>query len=177
MKVTTDKCPLFISGDRFEQMWSRIRDDMIWENITVKLLGITIDNELKFDEHITIISIKANRKLAVLKRMRKCLDFSTVRLLFKSFFEFQLKYFPLTWMFYNRKTDNRINKLNERVLRLVYNDFESVFEDLLTKDGSFTVHHYNIQTFAVELYKVYTNISQTIFGELLTRNNNGYYLL
>ena len=96
MKVTTDKCPLFIFGDRFEQMWARIRDDMIWENITVKLLGITIDNELKFDEHITIICIKANRKLAVLKRMRKYLDFSTVRLLFKPFFEFQLKYFPLT---------------------------------------------------------------------------------
>ena len=79
-------------------------------------------------------------------------------------------------MFYSRKTNNRINKLHERALRLVYSDYESTFEDLLTKDGSFTVHHYNIQTLAIELYKVYNNISQTIFGELFTRNNNGYYL-
>ena len=79
-------------------------------------------------------------------------------------------------MFYSRKTNNRINKLHERPLRLVYRDYESTFEDLLTKDGSFTVHHYNIQTLAKELYKVYNNISQTTFGELFTRNNNGYYL-
>ena len=79
-------------------------------------------------------------------------------------------------MFYSRKTNNRINKLHERALRLVYRDYESTFEDLLTKDGSFTVHHYSIQTLATELYKVYNNISQTTFGELFTRNNNGYYL-
>ena len=79
-------------------------------------------------------------------------------------------------MFYSRKTNSRINKLHERVLRLVYSDYEPTFENLLTKDGSFTVHHYNIQTLAIELYKVYNNISQTIFGELFTRNNIGYYL-
>ena len=174
--MNAEKCHLFISGNKFEQMWVRIRDDMIWENRTVKLLGITIDNELKFDEHLTNICIKANRKLTVLTRMRKYLDFNKVRLLFKSFFESQFKYCPLTWMFYSRKTNNRINKFLERVLRLVYSDYESTFEDLLTKDGSFTVHHYNIQTLAIELYKVYNNISQTIFGELFTINNNGYYL-
>ena len=73
----------------------------------VKLLGITIDNELKFDEHLTNT------------------------LLLKSFFVFQFKYCPLTWMFYSRKTNNRINKLHQRALRLVYDDYESTFEDLL----------------------------------------------
>ena len=52
-------------------------------------------------------------------------------------------------------------------LRLVYSDYESTFEDLLKKDGSFTVHHYNIQTLAIELYKVYNNISQTTWGNCL----------
>ena len=79
-------------------------------------------------------------------------------------------------MFYSVKTNNRINKLHERALRLVYSDCGSTFEHLLTRHGSFTVHHYNNQTLTIELYKVYNNISQTIFGELLTRNNNGNYL-
>ena len=122
---------------------------MIWEDRTVNLSGITIDNELKFDEHITNICINANGKLTVLTRiMRKYLDFSKVRLLLKSFFESRFKCCPLTWMFYSRKTNNRINKLHERTLRLVYNDYES-FEDLLTKDGSFIVHHYNIETLPI----------------------------
>ena len=108
--------------------------------------------------------------------MRKYLDFNKVRLLFKSFLESQFKYCPLTWMFHSGKSNNRINKTHERDVRLVYSDYESTFEDLLTKDGSFIAHHYKIQTLAIELYKVYNNISQTILGELFTRNNSGYCL-
>ena len=33
----------------------------IWENRAVKVLGITIDIELRFDEHLTNICIKANK--------------------------------------------------------------------------------------------------------------------
>ena len=70
-------------------------------------------------------------------------------------------------MFYSRKTNDRINQLREKALRLAYSDYEPTFEDLLTKDGSFTNHHYNIQTLAIELYKVYNNISQTGLGDFL----------
>ena len=101
MKKNTEKCYLFTSGNKFEQMWPRIRDEMIWQNRTVKLLGITIDNELKSDEQLTNT------------------------LLLNSFFESKFKYCPLTWMFYSRKTNNSIRKLHERALRLVYGDYES----------------------------------------------------
>ena len=42
-------------------MWARIRDNMIWKNRTLKLLGIAVDNELKFDEHLTNVCIKAKK--------------------------------------------------------------------------------------------------------------------
>ena len=42
MKMNVEKYHSFISGNKFEQMWVRIRDGMIWGNRTVKLLGITI---------------------------------------------------------------------------------------------------------------------------------------
>ena len=47
---------------------------------------------------------------------------------------------------------------------------------MLEKDNSFTVHHYNIQTLCIELYKVYSNLSQTIFNELFVRNHSNYNL-
>ena len=37
MTMKVDKCHLFISGNKFEQMWAGIGDDMVWENRTVKL--------------------------------------------------------------------------------------------------------------------------------------------
>ena len=97
-----------------------------------------------------------------------------MRILSKAFFESQFKYCPLTWMFYSRSTNNRINHLQERALRLVYDDYEFTFDELLEKDESFIIHHYNIQTLCIELCKVYHNFSQNIFSELFTQNNSTY---
>ena len=155
MKMSASKCLLFVSGNKHEHMWAKIGDDQIWESRTVKLLGIKIDNEQKFDEYISNVCKKAQRKLTVLTRIKKYLDFKKLRLLLKTVFDSQFKYCPLTWMFYSRTTSNKINKLHERTLRLVYDDYVSKFEELLERDNSFTVHHYNIQTLCIELYKVF----------------------
>ena len=176
MKVNSGKCHHFVSGNKHENMWAKVGDDQIWESRTVKLLGITIDNELKFVEYISNVCKKAQRKLTVLTRIKKYLDFNKLRLLFKTFFDSQFKCCPLTWMFHSRTTSNKINKLHERALRLVYGDYGSTFEELLEKDNSFTVHHYNIQTLCIELYKVFTGQSQTIFSDLFERKNISYSL-
>ena len=113
MKMNASKCHLFVSGNKYEHMWARVGNDLIWESRTVKPLGITIDNELKFDEHISNICKKAQRKLTILMRLKKYLDFEKLRILFKTFFESQFKYCPLTWMFYSRGTNNKIDRLQE----------------------------------------------------------------
>ena len=33
---------------KHEQIWANIRKDLIWESNDVKLLGVTIDRDLKF---------------------------------------------------------------------------------------------------------------------------------
>ena len=99
---------------------------------TVKLLGITIDNELKFDdEHLSNVYLKANRKLPALTRMRVYLDFKKIRILFKEFLEAQFKYCHLSWIFYGRSTNGCINHLHETALMLIYDHYELTFEELL----------------------------------------------
>ena len=71
MKMNSDKCHLFISGNKFEHLWTKIGNNRIWENRTVKLIDINTDNELKFDVHLSNVCLKANRKLFALMRIRK----------------------------------------------------------------------------------------------------------
>ena len=71
MKMNSDRCHLFNLGNKIEHLWAKIGNNRIWENRTVKLLGINIDNELKFDEHLSNVCLKANRKLSALTRIRK----------------------------------------------------------------------------------------------------------
>ena len=158
MKLNTDKCHLLISGNKHEHIWAKLDQDIIWETNTVKLLGVTIDNNLKFDSHIANICSKANRKLSALTRVAKFLSFQKRCILFKAFIEAQFKYCPLVWMFHGRQINNKINKLHERALRIVYNDSVTSFEDLLIKDNSFTIHHQNIQSLATEIYKALNDL-------------------
>ena len=77
--------------------------------------------------------------------------FDRERIISKAFFESQFKYCPLIWMFCIIRANNRINKLHEQALRLVYDDYETSFSDLLAINGSFTAHHTNVQTLLFEM--------------------------
>ena len=70
------------------------------------------------------------------------------------FFSSQFGYCPLVWMFHNRKYNNKINCLHERMLRRVYQDYKSSFSELLSEDKSLTVYHRNVQNIAIDMYKV-----------------------
>ena len=72
----------------------------------------------------------------------------------KSFFESQFGHSPLLWMFCSRGVNKKINHLHERALRIIYKDNVSTFEELIEKDGSHSIHHKNIQSLAIELFKI-----------------------
>ena len=73
------------------------------------------------------------------------------RTLMKSFIESQFGHWPLVLMFCGGKSDNRMNHLHERALRIVYNDNQSSFENLFRKDCSVSNHHRNIRSFAIKI--------------------------
>ena len=63
------------------------------------------------------------------------------------------KYCPLIWMFCNKTSNNQINKINKRTLRLASEMEDANFEDLLLKNNSWNVHENNIHTLLIEIYK------------------------
>ena len=75
-------------------------------------------------------------------------------LLMNSFINSQFGYCPLIWSFCTRELNDKINRIHERGLRLVYLDYTSSFKDLLEKDKSVTIHQRNIRLLAIEMFKV-----------------------
>ena len=47
----------------------------------------------------------------------------------KGFIESQLNYCPLICMFHSKTTNNKINRIHERALMLVYSDHVSSFDE------------------------------------------------
>ena len=104
------------------------------------------------------------------------MDIKKRKLLMSSFFSSQFKYCPLVWMCHSRSINNKINRLHERCLRVVYSDKKSNFKELLEKDKSVSIHTQNLQALALEMYKVYRNISPPIFNEIFHRREGNYNL-
>ena len=172
MKLNQGKCHFLISGTKYEQLWVKVGQNQIWESPTEKILGINIDANLKFDSHVKFILNNAGRKLSALSRMSKVLSFSKLRILIKLFFDSQFAYCPLVWMFQNRNLNNRINKLQERALRILYKDDITTSADLLDKDQLVTIHNRNIQLLAIEMYKVKNSILPCALSDFVSIKEN-----
>ena len=72
------------------------------------LLGVTRDNELKFDDHINYLCKKAGQKLNALARIAPFMDTNKKRTIMKAFVESQFSYCPLIWMFHSRGLNNKM---------------------------------------------------------------------
>ena len=149
MKLNTDKCHLLISRNKNEYMWAKLDQDIVWES----------NDNLRFDKHGSNICLKANRKLSALTRVAKFV-------FFKAFIKPQHRYCPLVWMFHGRQINDKINKLHERALREVKGYFKGS-ENLLIKDKSSMINHQNIQSLAIEIYKLYIICQEEILANFL----------
>ena len=99
------------------------------------------------------------------------------RIFMNAFFKSQFNYCPTIWMFHNRPLNNKINRLHERCLRIIYNNKHPNFEELLNKDNSVSVHHNNVHALAIEMYKVTNTMSPEIMNERFKLKGNPHYNL
>ena len=79
-------------------------------------------------------------------------------------------------MFHGRIVNKKINNLYERALRIIFEEYNSHFEDLLKRNKSVTIHHRNIQSLAEELFKVKQNFSNLMLCNRFQTQSISYNL-
>ena len=125
MKENKGKCHLIVSSNKHISMKL---DNIEKENSHCeRLLGVKIDSKLNFKEHLDVIIKKARRKINVLSRITPYTNIAKQKLLMNSFFASQFNYCPSVWMCHHCRVSNKINRLHERCVRIVYSDSISSF--------------------------------------------------
>ena len=138
MKANADKYHLLFTGNY--EVSANINEFEIESSKNEKLLGTSVDATFSFEHHVTSLCKKASQKLHALARIAHYIDFEKRRSLMKAFVISQFNYCPLIWMFHNRALNNRINKIHERTLGLIYQNKNLSFVELLELDNAVTIH-------------------------------------
>ena len=113
LKGNADKCHLITSS--ITPVGIEMSNINIMSEVKVELLGISIDNRLNFDYHVSQLCKKAGKKLHTLTRVFKYMNILQRQLIPNVFIMSQFSYCPLIWMFHSRAIEHRIN----RILRLI----------------------------------------------------------
>ena len=80
----------------------------------VKCLGVKIDRNLTFSDHISNCCTKAARQLNALARISKYLDTSSRKIVYTSFIQSNFSYCPLTWHFCGKGNNSKVEKIQVR---------------------------------------------------------------
>ena len=122
------------------------------------LLGLTIDNCLNSKDHIDALYHNASYKPHALRRIRKYLTSDKAKVLYNAFINSQFSYVSIIWMFC-RKTDYlKMEKIQYKALKIVFNSNESL-EDLLLHSSEVSIHQKQLRQLTTEIYKSLTDLS------------------
>jgi hypothetical protein len=178
MHANTDKFQSIIlnRGTKSGNISVSIQGNATVSNTSIKVLGVTLDDNLKFDEHVSKICKSASGQINALKRVSKFLNVDSRILIYQSFISSNFSYCPVTWLFCGKKNATKLEKLQERALRFVYRDFKSSYFELLQRGNFLSLSTLRLRYLAIEMYKCVHGINPPYLNELFQLRTSSYSL-
>ena len=102
---------------------------------SVKLLGIVIDENLRFDKQVSNMCGRASKQLKVIFRFKSLFKETEKKIIFSTFIMSNFNYCPIVWHFCGATQMRKMEKIQERALRFVFCDFKSDYLELLEKSN------------------------------------------
>ena len=79
-------------------------------------------------------------------------------------------------MFCGKNVNKEINRVHKRALRILLNDYNASFDELLIKNDEKTVHVQNLQKLMIEVYKSLNHENPSFLWDLFSRKEVYYNL-
>ena len=176
MKANPDKFQAVAIGSKTqkENITFNLDGNEILCEDEVKLLGVTFDFKLNFNSHISSVCKKASQQLNVLKRIGNNLSKLGKITIYYSFILANFNYCPLVWHFCNESNTKKLEKIQERALRFIYNDDKSTYEELLMKSKMPSLRVRRLRFLAIHVYKTINKLNPVYLHDMITVKQNFY---
>ena len=153
-----------------------VQDKTINSTGEMNVLGVVLDAKLNFKPYVSLICKRASRQINALRRLSKFLTTDGRLKVYKSFISANFSYCPVTWLFCGKVNSAKLEKLQERALRFVYNDQVSTYNDLLLQANVLSLSMYRLRFLAIEVYKCVSLKNPDYLNRLFTKKPAVYCL-
>ena len=181
LKGNYDKCIVMLLGKKNKTEHSssinvKIDEQIIKSSTDLKLLGVTLDDDLSFSSHMSDICKKASKKAGVLVRLRNIIPMEAKLQLYKSAILPNLTYRHLVWHFCKASDARKLERGQERALRAVYNDRNATYEELLKKGRLSSLENRRLQDVLILMYKVKHSLATEHVCKIFFQQDKHYNL-
>ena len=135
----------------------------------IKQLGVNIDEHLVFSKHISDMCVKASQRIGVLGRLRNLIPTEAKLLLYKT-------YCHVIWHFCKASDSRKIERVQERGLRIVFNTCSEDYHTLLKRAKLPSLYNRRLQDIAILMYKVKHGLLRKCVTDPFSIKNSIYCL-
>ena len=171
MLFNVDKCKVMHFGSKNVQA-NYDMDGIILQNVdNEKDLGVTFQNDLKWNRQCTKTANTANRILGMIKRSFSYLDINSFLHLYKSLVRPHLDYCVQVWRPYLHKDIDLLEKVQKRATKLVPALKDKPYEERLVALNLTTLETRRIRGDLIETFKILKGIDNIAVKRFFTLSN------
>ena len=151
-----------------------IQDSEIRPSESIDILGLELDNLLKFGPHIDKLCHQTGKQINALKRIKHHLEKDSKRTIYNSYINCNFNYCSVVWMFTNKSNMDKLERTNKRALRFVTNQGHLSYDELCRQEKQLTVFERCIKNMAIQLYKIKKGTAPIYLKELFQAQTSDY---
>ena len=157
------------------EIYLRVANTDVKLNDCVKLLGVYIDYELKFTNHVDHLCKRTSRQLSAIRRIAKYLNKDCIMKLFNAFILSNFNYSSIVWHFCPHESTSKVKKIHKSALRIVLNDYKSNYDTLLQLSNLQPLLISRFKAILYEVYKCTREINPSFMNELFSKIIHPYH--
>ena len=142
----------------------------------LKLLGVEVDDELTFSTHIGNLCKRVSQRIGVISRFRNIMPTNAKLTIYKTAVLSHLTYCSTVWHFCKVADKRKIERLQEKALRVVYCDKSTPYAQLLIKANLPSLENRRLQDIAILMYKVKNGSAPQPIKDMFTIKETHYEL-
>jgi hypothetical protein len=120
----------------------------------VKLLGVFIDNRLSFSNHVSQLCKKVGKQINAMCRLSRHLSEKSLMKVYNALILANLNYATTVWHLCGVNNTKKLDKLQERALRIIFKDYEMSYPELLTECDMSTLYVQRLRKIVIMVHKI-----------------------